>query len=138
MIDSIAFQINRHSNGRGLWLAGKSDRGDNQGNARYRLYAKTRIPVHTRSIPSDSARFHPNRILYSTKRRWPAMPLGEFQIQIKRPMRKLYESRSKADRTMIEGNLSEKLTFVQCYHSNNFRGTISFPSISLTLLFLRL
>lgn len=42
------------------------------------------------------------------------MPLGEFQIQIKRPMRKLYESRSKADRTMIEGNLSEKLTFVQC------------------------
>lgn len=48
------------------------------------------------------------------------MPLGEFQIQIKRPMRKLYESRSKADRTMIEGNLSEKLTFVQCYLSNNF------------------
>lgn len=49
------------------------------------------------------------------------MPLGEFQIQIKRPMRKLYESRSKADRTMIEGNLSEKLTFVQCYFSNNSR-----------------
>lgn len=120
MIDSIAFQINRHSNGTCLWLAGKSDRGDNQGNARYRLYVRKHEYRTSRfhPIPPDSTRIE---YYIFNERRWPAMPLGEFQIQIKRPMRKLYESRSKADRTMIEGNLSEKLTFVQCYFSNNSR-----------------
>lgn len=75
-------------------------------------------PVRFHPIPPDSTRIE---YYIFNERRWPAMPLGEFQIQIKRPMRKLYESRSKADRTMIEENLSEKLTFVQCYFSNNSR-----------------
>lgn len=39
--------------------------------------------------------------------------LDEFQIQINHSMAKLYESDSKADGTLIEGNLSEKLTFVR-------------------------
>lgn len=53
MIDSIAFQINRHSNGRGLWLAGKSDRGDNQG-----VIVCMRKHEY-RAYPPDSIRFRP-------------------------------------------------------------------------------
>lgn len=93
MIGSIAFQINRHSNGRVCdWLVNRIE-------AIIKALSFVRKRKH--EYRTNSARFHPippdstrieSKCYISNERRWP----GGFQIQIKRLMRKLYESCSKA------------------------------------------
>lgn len=128
MIDSIAFQINRHSNGRVCdWLVNRIEA----------IIKATRVivctcenvniahPVRFYPIPPDSTRIE----YYIQRKEMAGYAPRRISNSNKATDEKIIRICSKADRTMIEGNLSEKLTFVPCYFSNNYH----FSTIFLTI-----